>query len=214
MCNHGFECKKSGAMQRTEPFGGQPHDMPPPDINRLVRECLKNKREAQKALYDHFAPTMLALCFRYTKNLDDAENILQDGFVKVFQNLGNYRRDGELGAWIRKIMVNTALSYLKTHRKYYHEMVFQETYLHRVSDEDPEMILTGKEIEALIRQLPTGYQTVFNLHAVEGYTHVEIAGMLGISDGTSRSQYARARSLLIEWLTEISLKEKGGSYGK
>jgi len=164
-------------------------------------------------LYDHFAPSMLGVCFRYTKSLDDAEDVLQDGFVKVFKYLKQYKYEGELGAWIRKIMVNTALNYLKSNRKYQYDLSFDEMPLHLVSMENPDVKLETKELAELIRQLPTGFQTIFNLHAVEGYSHVEIASMLGISDGTSRSQYSRARSLLIEWIEKFSLKAQEGRYG-
>ena len=201
-------------MQRNPTYCGQLQTMPGVNYHQLLKDCIKKKPEAQRDLYDHFAPSMLGVCFRYTKNLDDAENILQDGFVKVFKNLQQFKAEGELGAWIRRIMVNTALTYLKTNRKYRHELLFEETPLHRVSTEDPEVKLHTKEIAEMIRQLPTGFQTVFNLHAIEGYSHVEIGSMLGISDGTSRSQYSRARALLIEWMEKSSLKEKGGHYGR
>lgn len=184
------------------------------DYDLLVKDCLKNKRAAQRKLYDHFAPLMMAVCFRYTKNLDDAENILQDGFVKVFKYLGQYRKEGDLGAWIRRIIVNTALNYLKTNSKYRHDLLYEDTPLHAVSADDAEVILGTKELAQLIRQLPTGFQTVFNLHAVDGYPHKEIASMLGIHEGTSRSQYARARNLLIEWMQQISLREKSKDHGK
>ncbi|MDQ2718437.1 MAG: RNA polymerase sigma factor [Bacteroidota bacterium] len=156
---------------------------------------------------------MLGVCFRYTKSLHDAEDVLQDGFVKVFKHLKQYKREGELGGWIRKIMVNTALNYLKTNRRYQYDLSFDEMPLHLVSTDNPDIKLQAKELTELVRQLPTGFQTIFNLHAVEGYTHVEIASMLGISDGTSRSQYARARSLLIEWIEKFSIKEQDGHYG-
>lgn len=188
--------------------------MPPDNIRKLVKDCLKNKRTAQKELYEFFAPGMLAVCYRYTKNLHDAENILQEGFIKVFINLGKYRGEGELGGWIRRIIVTTAINYLKKDKLYRSELAFEEVNLHAVSEDNPEVKVTRKELASLIRQLPTGYQTIFNLHAVEGFSHVEIGRMLGISDGTSRSQYARARNLLIEWLKQISEKEKGGLYGK
>jgi RNA polymerase sigma-70 factor (ECF subfamily) len=183
------------------------------DYDQLLKDCLKLKPEAQRMLYEHFAPSMLGVCFRYTKNLDDAENILQDGFVKVFKHLKQYKSQGELGAWIRKIMVNTALTYLKTNRKYQHDLLFDKTPLHIVSTENPDVKLHAKELTELIMQLPTGFQTIFNLYAVEGYTHVEIGSMLGISDGTTRSQYARARALLIEWIEKFTLKEQNGRYG-
>jgi len=184
------------------------------DYNKLVNDSIKKKPGDQRELYDHFAPTMLGVCFRYTKSIADAEDVLQDGFVKVFKYLGSYKFEGELGGWIRKIMVNTALNYLKTNKKYQYDLSFGEMTLHPVSSENPLVKLQTKELSELIRQLPTGFQTIFNLHAVEGYTHVEIAAMLGISDGTSRSQYARARGLLIEWLEKFSLKEQTGKYGR
>jgi RNA polymerase sigma-70 factor (ECF subfamily) len=179
------------------------------DYYKLVKECLRGLPAAQRELYDHFAETMLGVCYRYTKSMADAEDVLQDGFVKVFRNLHQYRQEGELGAWIRRIMVTTALNYLKKNRYYSHELTFEEEHLHPVSDEDPQIILSAKELADLIRQLPPGYQTIFNLHAVEGFTHVEIGKMLGIHEGTSRSQYARARALLISWMekkSEITIK--------
>lgn len=184
------------------------------DLKRLVKDCIGHKRQAQKELYELFAPVMLGVCYRYTKNMHDAEDILQDGFVKVFKHLSRYRGEGDLGAWIRRIMVNTALTYMKTHRPYYEELFYDNRVLHPVSDDDPQVQIDTKELTGLIRQLPTGYQTIFNLHAVEGYSHVEIADMLGISNGTSRSQYARARSLLIQWIEGLSVKGKGGYYEK
>ena len=183
------------------------------DEDLLLKECLKRKPEAQRRLYDHFASSMLGVCFRYTKSLSDAEEVLQEGFIKVFTRLNQFKGDGELGGWIRKIMVNTALNFLKTNQKYRYDLSFDEMPLHLVSTENPEVRLHAKELTELIRQLPTGFQTIFNLHAVEGYKHLEIASMLGISEGTSRSQYARARVLLIQWIEKFSIKKQSGHYG-
>jgi RNA polymerase sigma-70 factor (ECF subfamily) len=108
--------------------------------------------------------------------------------------------------------VNTALNYLKRNKKYRMEMAFEEMPLHPVSDQNPDVNLEGKQLAELIRQLPTGYQTIFNLYAIEGFTHVEIGQMLGISDGTSKSQYARARYLLIEWIEKHSQLSKKQQY--
>lgn len=174
------------------------------DHQKLVRDCLKGKLQAQRMLYDEFAKHMLGVCYRYTRSMKDAEDVLQEGFVKVFSKLGQYKSEGELGAWIRRIMVNTALNYLKRHKKYQDEMYFTENYLHPVTDQDPAVRIDAKDLAHLIRQLPPGYQVIFNLHAVEGYSHVEIGEMLGISDGTSRSQYSRARNLLITWIEKYS----------
>ncbi len=172
----------------------------------------EGKTRGQRKLYEHFSKNMLGICYRYTKSLKDAEDVLQEGFVKVFLGLKQYKFEGELGAWIRRIMVNTALNFLKRNRKYRSEMFFTEQPLHPVADDNPAISLQAKELADLIRQLPHGYQTIFNLHAVEGYSHVEIGEMLGISDGTSRSQYARARALLISWLEEISVEKKSKNY--
>ena len=174
------------------------------DYSLLVKDCLKNKRAAQQQLYEHFAPIMLGVCYRYTKSMHDAEDVLQEGFVKVYLHLGKYKSTGELGAWIRRIMVTTALNYLKKNKRYREELVFAEMPLHPVSDSNPEIRLDSKQLSELIRQLLTGFQTIFNLYAIEGYTHVEIGEMLGISEGTSKSQYARARYLLIEWIEKYS----------
>src|SRR3982751_4125427 len=183
------------------------------DERQLVKDCLKWKPAAQQQLYEHFAKNMLAVCYRYTKSFKDAEDVLQEGFVKVFFGLKQFRFEGDLGAWIRRIMVNTALNFLKRNSKYRDEMFFTEQTLHPVADDDPAVILQAKELADLIRQLPHGYQTIFNLHAVEGYSHVEIGEMLGISDGTSRSQYARARGLLITWIQNYSVDKKMETYG-
>lgn len=182
------------------------------DYQLLVRDCINGKSNAQQKLYEAFADQMLAICYRYTKSLADAEDVLQEGFVKVFKYLHQYRSEGELGAWIRRIMVNTAINYLKQNSKYQHELSFTELTLHPVSEDNPQVKMQAKELANLVRQLPTGYQAVFNMHAIEGYTHVEIGQILGISEGTSRSQYMRARNLLITWIEKHSQEAKMAQY--
>jgi RNA polymerase sigma-70 factor (ECF subfamily) len=109
-------------------------------------------------------------------------------------------------------MITTALNYLKKNSAYQRELGFNEDHLHPVSNDNPELKLNAKELAELIRQLPTGYQTIFNLHAIEGFTHIEIGKMMGIHEGTSRSQYARARALLIVWMEKINGQTKIDSY--
>lgn len=181
---------------------------------KLVKECLNGKPAAQRELYEQYAPVMLGVCYRYTKSMVDAEDVLQEGFVKVFKFLHQFKFEGELGAWIRRIMVTTAINYLKRNSRYQADLSYLDVGLHPVSDQNPEVNIGAKELAELIRQLPAGYQTIFNLHAVEGYTHVEIGKMLGINEGTSRSQYSRARALLIEWLERQSVDFKKTSYVK
>jgi RNA polymerase sigma-70 factor (ECF subfamily) len=171
----------------------------------LVARCLRNQPAAQKQLYDAYAPQMLGICYRYTKNMDEASDVLQEGFVKVFRNLALWKQEGELGAWIRRIMVNTALNWLRDHRKvqWANEQEIPET--HEATEVlTPLQYLQARQLADLIRKLPHGFQTVFNLHAIEGYTHVEIAQLLGISEGTSRSQYLRARKQLGEWIMNLT----------
>jgi RNA polymerase sigma factor (sigma-70 family) len=184
------------------------------ETNKLIKDCLNGKPAAQRDLYEQYAGTMLGVCYRYTKHISDAEDVLQEGFVKVFRSLYQYKFEGELGAWIRRIMVTTAINYLKKHSRYQADLSFNDMGLHPVSTENPQVNMDAKELADLVRQLPPGYQAIFNLHAVEGYTHVEIGKLLGISEGTSRSQYSRARALLISWLERQSESQKKTSYVK
>lgn len=178
----------------------------------LVKNCLKGNSGAQRELYNHFAASMFGICYRYTKSTSDAEDVLQEGFIKIFKNLHHYRNEGELGAWMRRIMINTALTYLKQNKNYSDELSYDEMSLHPVSTENPDIHLQAKELADIIRQLPTGCQAIFNLHAVEGYSHVEIGAMLGIHEGTSRSQYARARSIMVAWIEKRNQNIKRKRY--
>lgn len=182
------------------------------DYKKLVKDCLNGVPTAYRDLYDQFAESMLGVCYRYTKSVKDAEDVLQEGFIKVFKYLHQFKFQGELGAWIRKIMVTTALNYLKQNRKYKYEVEFSSLLTHPVCDDNPIINLQTKELAELIRQLPVGAQTVFNLYAVEGYTHIEIGKLLGISNSTSKSQYARAKTLLVQWIEKLSIEPKTGCY--
>lgn len=184
------------------------------DDRQLVKNCLQGKADAQRLLYERFAASMLAICYRYTKSLADAEDVLQEGFVKVYRNLSQYKGEGELGGWIRRIMVTTSINFLKKNSRYNRELLFGEEHLHAVTAYEPEVNLEAKELADLIRQLPSGYQTIFNLYAVEGYSHAEIGSLLGIQEGTSRSQYARARTLLIKWIEQRNNEYKNKTYAR
>lgn len=176
------------------------------DSKLLIKKAIKGDRPAQKQLYDAYAAAMLGVCYRYTKSLQDAEDVLQEGFIKMFKNLERYREEGEFGAWLRRIMVNTCISYLKKNSRYNTELVFSDRDLAPVNsaidNNNPESSLNAKQLLSLVRQLPTGYQTIFNLHVIEGYSHVEIGLALGISDATSRTQFFKARKLLRAWIME------------
>ncbi|WWC85033.1 ECF RNA polymerase sigma factor SigE [Mycovorax composti] len=163
--------------------------------NDLITGCIEGDRRMQEELYNRFAPKMYAVCLRYASNADEAQDILQDGFIKVFRKLDSYRGDGSFEGWIRRIFVNTAIEYFR-----------KKKYLQPVTEREENTIegkyisaldgLAEKDILDLISQLSPGYRTVFNMYVVEGYSHKEIGDMLGISEGTSKSQLSRAKAIL------------------
>jgi RNA polymerase sigma factor (sigma-70 family) len=170
--------------------------------HQLVKDCIKNNRQAQETLYKQYASIMLGLCYRYTKSMEDAEDVLQEGFIKVFNNIDKFRNEGDLGAWIRRIMVNTALTYLNKHNRYKKDMQLEDVHVHPVTDDYPDLKFETKQLVEIIRTIPSGYQTIFNLVAVEGYSHVEIAEMMQVNINTVRSQYKRARTMIIKKLSQ------------
>lgn len=168
----------------------------------LIRGCIDGDRRMQEELYRRFSAKMYAVCLRYAGNADDAQDILQDGFVKIFKNLDRFRSEGSFEGWIRRIFVNTAIEHLR-----------RRTYLTPIAEKEENTIpykektaldrLGEKDILKLISQLSPGYRTVFNMYVVEGYTHKEIGDLLGISEGTSKSQLARARMILQEMVVKF-----------
>lgn len=170
--------------------------------HQLVKDCIKNNRLAQETLYKQYAATMLGVCYRYTKSIEDAEDVLQEGFVKVFRNIEKFRNEGDLGAWIRRIMVNTALTYLNKHNRYKKDMQLDDIHVHPIADENPDLQIETKQLIETIRTLPSGYQTIFNLVAIEGFSHVEIANIMHVNINTIRSQYKRARTMIIKKLSQ------------
>lgn len=159
-------------------------------------------QRAQRKLFDRFAPKMLGVCMRYSKDSEQAEDVLQDGFVKVFGKLSHYKGDGSLEGWIRRIVVNTALDQIRKNAK------FQDNVA--LDDVDYKLELKGNVLEdlaaedlmQLINEMPAGYKAVFNMFAIEGYSHKEIAEKLEVSENTSKSQYSRARAYLKKKLEE------------
>jgi RNA polymerase sigma-70 factor (ECF subfamily) len=166
----------------------------------FIQRCLDNDPKAQGELYKQFAPKMFGICLRYAKNQMEAEDVLQDGFIKVFRYLKNYRNEGSLEGWIRKTMVNTAINFYKKKIKYQKDVSLDQTEPINNDDESAIDKLSCGELLDMIRELPDGYRMVFNLNVIEGYTHKEIGGMLNISENTSKSQLSRARSVLQEKL--------------
>jgi RNA polymerase sigma factor (sigma-70 family) len=172
------------------------------DVSKLVSDCLKGKHGSQKELYEYFAPKMLGVCYRYALSVEEAEDFLQESFMVIFRKLHKYKGEGELGAWIRRIVVNTSLNGIKARHN-----VLRETAVENLPElNSVQQPASENELMELIHRLPTGYKTVFNLYAIEGYSHEEIGTMLGIKASTSRSQYTRAREMLKDVLQDISYK--------
>lgn len=163
----------------------------------IIQGCLRGSAQCQRALYERFAGKMYAVCLRYARTQTDAADILQEGFLKVFSKLGQFQFQGSFEGWIRRIMVNTAL------RTYQKQRFDQETFGHErlpeaPVDADAIAALSEAELLGLIAHLPEGYRVVFNLVAIEGYAHAEVAELLGIQESTSRSQLTKARRWLCE----------------
>jgi len=161
----------------------------------LIRGCLEGDRRIQQELYNRFSPKMYAVCLRYAGNAEEAQDILQEGFIKVFKKLDSFRNEGSFEGWVRRIFVNTAIEQFRRKR-----------YLMPVTEKEENTIegkylsvldnLAASDIMALVQELSPGYRTVFNMYVVEGYSHKEIGDILGISEGTSKSQLSRAKVIL------------------
>lgn len=160
--------------------------------HRLVKKCLKGKRDAQLHLYNKYAGIMMTVCRRYAKDNMEAEDFCQEGFIKVFQNLEKFRGEGSLGGWIKTIMVHTALRQIK--KRHHFEDIETVRSVH--AQANPVDDLQAEDIIVQIQELPDGYRTVFNLYHIEGYNHQEISKTLGIGESTSRSQLTKARKML------------------
>ena len=177
--------------------------------SELIEGCRKGDRAFQKALYDRYCRKMMVVCLRYSRSTAEAEDVLQEAFVKVFQGIKDFRQEARLETWITRIMVNTALN-AQRRKLYLYPMVDVE----EINLPVDELVLPDLHFSQLlefIQELPQGCQIVFNLFAIEGYSHKEIAECLGISEGTSKSQYARAKALLqTRLLKESSYYKKYG----
>lgn len=167
----------------------------------LIRLCVANDTMAQSELYRRFAGKMSGVCLRYARNRTDAQDILQDSFVKVFLNLKSFKGEGSFEGWIKRIVINTSLKHYKKNLKFRSETDIDQAYditfdNHIVSN------MSVNEVMAKVQLMPDGYRTIFNLYAIEGYQHNEIGEMLGISEGTSKSQLSRARNYLIQLIEQ------------
>lgn len=176
------------------------------DDNALVQKCIEGDPRAQRMLFEKFAPKMLGVCIRYTKDVEQAEDVLQDGFVKIFTKLDHYNGVGSLEGWVRRIMVNTALDQIRRNLKHQDDVALDQVEFRLEKDGHILESLMEEDLLKLISEMPVGYKTVFNMFAIEGYSHKEIADEMGISENTSKSQYSRARSFLKAKLEELGIE--------
>ena len=175
--------------------------------HELIEGCRRQNRQAQQALYELYSGKMYALCCRYVKDKMEAEDVLVVAFTKIFERIHQYKGDGSFEGWIRRVMVNESLGFLRKNKNMYVETDI-EAAEHEPNYEQLDSVLEAEDLMKLIEGLPTGYRVVFNLYAIDGYSHQEIGEQLGISENTSKSQLSRARVLLQKRLLELDIDQK------
>jgi RNA polymerase sigma factor (sigma-70 family) len=186
------------------------HNISEPD---LIAGCIEGDRQMQEELYKRFAPKMYAVCMRYSDNSNDAQDLLQEGFIKVYKNLHRFRAEGSFEGWIRRVFITSSIEHFR--RKKLNLASVSEREESTIENKDFSALdrLAEKDIIHLIQELSPGYRTVFNLYVIEGYSHREIGDQLGISEGTSKSQLARAKAILQKRVTQY-LSDTKKSYSR
>jgi RNA polymerase sigma-70 factor (ECF subfamily) len=174
----------------------------------ILKGCLQNDPAAQRELYNRYSPKMLSVCYRFAHNREDAEDMLQEGFIKIFSQMHTFGNRGAFEGWIRRIIVHTCINILKKNKKFNESVDIIHATGAVVREESVPSIVQAKQIVECIRILPIGYRTVLNLYAIEGYSHREIGTMLDIEESTSRSQYTRAKAMLEEILVRKKIIQK------
>jgi RNA polymerase sigma-70 factor (ECF subfamily) len=174
----------------------------------ILQGCLRNDANAQRELYNRYSPKMLTVCYRFAHNREDAEDMLQEGFIKVFSQIHTFENRGAFEGWIRRIIVHTCINILKKNRKFNENLDIIHASGLMVREEAVPSIIQAKQVVECIRMLPIGYRTVLNLYAIEGYSHREISLMLEIEESTSRSQFTRAKAMLEDILVKKKILQK------
>ncbi|MEP7256773.1 MAG: sigma-70 family RNA polymerase sigma factor [Flavitalea sp.] len=174
----------------------------------ILSGCLHNDQVAQRELYARYSPKMLSVCYRFAHNREDAEDMLQEGFIKVFSQIHTFLNKGAFEGWVRRIMVHTCINHLKKNKKFNESVDLIHATGIQVREESIPSIVQAKQVVECIRILPLGYRTVLNLYAIEGYSHKEIGDMLEIEESTSRSQYTRAKQMLEDILVKKNIIQK------
>ena len=169
-------------------------------LDALITGCLNQDPQAQRRVYERLSPKMYAVCLRYVRDADDAQDILLKSFMKAFEHIKKFRQEGSFEGWVRRIVVNEALMFLRKHQTMQVAVDLEEA---TALSTPPSTNLEADDLLHLVQQLPLGYRTVFNLYSVEGYSHAEISEQLGISEGTSKSQLSRAKEMLRSMIIKI-----------
>ncbi len=179
----------------------------------LIAGCIAGDRKMQEELYNRFASKMYAVCLRYANNSDDAQDLLQEGFIKVYKNLHRFRAEGSFEGWVRRVFINSSIEHYR--KKQAKLTTVSDKEENTIEDSDISALdsLAERDIINLIQDLSPGYRTVFNLYVIEGYSHKEIGELLNISEGTSKSQLARAKSILQKKVTQY-LSDTQKSYNR
>ena len=175
----------------------------------IIEGCVAGKRSAQSALYQKYASVMLAVCLRYARNRDEAVDILQEAFLKIFQNISSYRKEGSFEGWMKRVMINHALNYYRKNRKLpFHADIESINETEIMDKEEPQTNhapVSAEKLIALIQMLPPGYRMVFNMYVFEEYSHKEISESLNISENTSKTQLLKARRMLRKKLIDLNI---------
>lgn len=174
----------------------------------ILAGCLRNDPAAQRELYNRYSPRMLSVCYRFAQSREDAEDMLQEGFIKVFTQIHTFQNKGSFEGWVRRIIVHTCINFLKKYKKFNESLELEVAGYIAVKEETIPSIMQAKQVVECIRLLPVGYRTVLNLYAIEGYNHKEISDILEIEESTSRSQYTRAKAMLESILIKKKILEK------
>jgi len=175
----------------------------------IIKGCARHERKAQQMLFDKYSRFMLGICMRYASDRAEAEDIMQDCFLKIYFSIEDFSGTGTFAGWLRKIAVNTAITYYHKNLKHrYHIEIEEYVSVETGTASFGEDLFTSEELQKVLNELPPGYRMVFNLYAVEGYKHKEIAEMLDIDTNTSKSQYSRAKAVLREKLEKLTILKK------
>ena len=174
------------------------------NLDKIIEGCQKGQRSFQKLLYDRYSPVLMGICIRYSHSTDEAQDILQDSFVKILKQIVKFEHKGSFEGWMKRIVVNTAITNYRKNLKHYNQGELDDYSSQFHSTSMYETDFTHEELLNIIKELPEGYRMVFNLYAIEGYKHKEIGELLGIDVATSKSQYSRAKKAIRKKMEEVS----------